>query len=202
MIRINLLPPEITDKRKAERRWYYVVLGAVGIYLVLAVFWFVMFLQVTAKSADVGAKMQEAQALQQQASSFKVFEDRQADLKARQATVDKALTGRREWSKLFTELALVLPADAWLEKLHVDEKAFQISGQSLAPTGDEQSSGFKPVAKLLVHMADLQDLENVWLGSSNKSQVLSQDTVTFDITADISQVATKTAGAPAPPSGQ
>jgi hypothetical protein len=73
MIRINLLPPEITEKRRAEQRWKYVVFGAVALYAVLAVFWFVMYLNVTGRSADVAAKKQEAQSLNTQAESFKIF---------------------------------------------------------------------------------------------------------------------------------
>ena len=44
MIRINLLPPEITEKRKDEERWRYVALGAVVPDIVLATVWFGMFL--------------------------------------------------------------------------------------------------------------------------------------------------------------
>ncbi|HEY3317232.1 MAG TPA: hypothetical protein VGK50_02245 [Coriobacteriia bacterium] len=203
MIRINLLPPEITDKRKAEQRWKYLVFGAVAIYALLAVFWFVMFLRVTARTAEVSAAQQQAQALQTQANAFKIFEDRQTDLKARQVVAEKALAGRMEWSKLLNEIALVLPADAWLTTLHVDEAKFAAAGRSVDVVSDPTSSGFKPIAKLLVHMGDVQQLENVWLDNSIKGTFLDQDTVQFSVTADVAKPAapaSATAAVPAPPS--
>lgn len=202
MIRINLLPPEITEKRRAEKRWKYVVFGAVALYAVLAVFWFVMYLSVTQKAAEVAAKKQEAESVTRQAESFKIFEDRQKDLVARQGVVDKALTGRMQWSRLLNETALVLPSDAWLTNMQVDEKAFTISGQAVDAIGESGSSGFKPIAKLLVHMSDMQQLQNVWLNSSSKTDFKSQPTLTFSLSAEMikAATATPTAGAaPAPP---
>lgn len=205
MIRINLLPPEITEKRKAEQRWKYVVAGALLLYIVLGVFWSVMALQVMAKSADVASRQQEAQALNTQANTFKVFEDRKAALDARQMVADKALAGRMEWSKLFSEVSLVLPVDAWLTKLHVDEKALSVEGTCIDAIGDTGSSGFKPLAKLLVHLADLRQIENVWLQSTNRQEYKEQPVVTFIVGADVTAPATATvnpASAPAPPSTQ
>lgn len=201
MIRINLLPPEITEKRRWEERWVYVYLGAAAVFIALAIFWFVMFLQVTGKQSDVDIKVQQAQNLQTQANSFKVFEDRQQDLKARQTTANKALVGRLDSSRLFNDLALILPADAWLTSLHLDQKAFSIKGLAVDSQGDMTSMGFKPIAKLLVRMADLRQLENVWLNTSARAVVLDQPVMNFDVSADVSQPDTRTpAGAPAPPS--
>lgn len=203
MIRINLLPPEITEKRGWERRWVWVWFGGAAVAIALAIFWFVMFLQVSAKQADVAAKVQQAQSLQAQASAFKVFEDRQRDLKTRQATADRALSGRLDASLLFNDIAIIMPTDAWLVSLHVDQKAFDIKGDAVDSQGDQASMGFKPVAKLLVRMADLRQLENVWLNSASKAQFDAQPVMVFDVSADVSQPVTVTAGsAPAPPSGK
>lgn len=200
MIRINLLPPEITEKRKSEQYWKYIVLGAVVLYAILGVFGFVMFMKVTARTAEVNAAQQEAQALETQANSFKIFEDRQQDLATRQAIANKALAGRMEWSELLNEIALVLPSDAWLTTMHLDEQKFSIAGMSADAVSDPSSSGFKPIAKLLVHMGDIQELENVWLESSTKQTYLNQATVGFNVSADVSKQTTGTANAPAPPS--
>lgn len=204
MIRINLLPPEITEKRKAEQRWKYVIAGAAALYIVIGIFWFFMFLQVTAKSADVAAREQEAQALNAQANAFKVFEDRKQALDARQAVADKALAGRVDWSKLFSEVALVLPADSWLTKLKADEKAFTAEGKCVDAVGDTGASGFKPLAKLLVHMADLREIENVWLQSTTREEYQDQPVVSFVVGGDMTPTTSTVtpSGAPAPPSTQ
>jgi Tfp pilus assembly protein PilN len=202
VIRINLLPPEITEKRKAEQRWVYVIFGAVAFYALLFIFFGVMWLQVSAAEADVAGKQQEAQSLQAQAGSFKVFEDRQADLVARKQVADKALAGRIAWSRLMRELALVLPADAWLTEVHADEKTFTMKGMAVDGRGDMTSMGFKPVAKLLVRMADLDQLQNVWLETSKRGEFLDKPVVEFSLGADVVTSSSTTARVSAPPTQQ
>lgn len=202
MIRINLLPPEITEKRKAEQRWVYVIFGAVGLYALLFIFFGVMWLQVSAAQADVAGKQQEAQSLQAQAGSFKVFEDRQADLVKRQQVADKALAGRVTWSKLLSEMALVLPPDSWLKEVHADEKTFSMQGYAAVDPADMTAMGFKPVAKMLVRMGDLEQLQNVWLESCQKSLYLGKPAATFSVQADIAAASTTTATAAAPAPSQ
>ena len=72
------------------------------------------------------------------------------------------------------------------------------------PWATAPSSGFKPLAKLLVHMSDLEQLENVWLDSTSKSRVRgSSPSSRSRIGADVTKPATSTvtpASAPAPPS--
>lgn len=201
MIRINLLPPETIEKRKAERRWVYVLFAAVGVFSFLFLFFLVMYIQVSSAQAEVAAKQQEAQALQAQAGSFKVFEDRQTELAARQAVADKALKDRVTWSKLFTEVSLVLPADTWLETFRGDEKGIAVTGKAVNHSGDLSSMGFKPVAKLMVRMSDLEQLQNVWLDSSKTDVYLGKPVLDFSLGAELVKPnAEKAASVPAPPS--
>ena len=110
-------PPPAGDNRKRRVRAALEVRrrsARSALYVILASSGSCMFARRSRRVGRGRRKEQQAQACQTQADSFKVFEDRQADLEARQATADKALAGRMEWSKLLNELALVLPSDAWL----------------------------------------------------------------------------------------
>jgi hypothetical protein len=201
MIRINLLPPEITEKRRSERRWVWVIFGAVIWYAVLFVFFGVMLLRVQVSAGDVTAKTQEAATIQRQADSLRIFEEQKSALDARRSVTLTALSGRQAWSRLMTELSLVLPTDMWLESVSVDEKSFHAQGTSVDHTGDVPLMGYKNIAKLLVRLTDLDQITNIWLTSSSKGKFLEQPVITFQIEAEVvPPSATTTGSVPAPPS--
>jgi Tfp pilus assembly protein PilN len=196
VIRVNLLPPEVLQKRKYERFWGYLILGAVMFYVVLAAVAGVLYYMSIGKSVDVANKEQEAASLQVQAEQFKVFEDRQTSLEQRQAVVEQALTDRVAWSKLLTELSLVLPSDVWFESMTVDEKTVTVEGNAVDHLGDPNASGFKAVAKLLARLGDMREFENLWLTSSSRQHFLGQPTIHFTLSADVQPKASAADSAP------
>jgi len=198
VIRINLLPPEIIAKRKAERRWVYVMFGALGVTILLFSAWGYASLAVMNVRGELADKEQQATNLSSQAELFKVFEAKQADLEARKVIADKALVGKIDWAKLLTEFSLVLPNDVWLSSLAAaEDSGLTLDGQAVDAV-DAPDSGHKAIAKLLVRLADLDQLYNVWLGSSTKAEPTEEggaSTITFQISTSL-----VIPSAPAPPS--
>ncbi len=198
MIRVNLLPPEILEKRKAERRLAYMVAALVLVSLVLAGVWVFAFTRANAKQRDLEAKQQELQQVTAQAASLEIFEVQQAELARRRSVAQLALDARQNWAKLFDEISLVLPSDMWVSVLAATaESKLQIDGFSVDAT-DTPDYGHKTVAKLLVRLAELEQLADVWLSSSVKTEVEAQPALQFTVTAGVVRpvsTATGTAGA-------
>ncbi len=198
MIRVNLLPPEILEKRKAERRLAYMVAALVLVSLVLAGVWVFAFTRANAKQRDLEAKQQELQQVTAQAASLEIFEVQQAELARRRSVAQLALDARQNWAKLFDEISLVLPSDMWVSVLQATaESKLQIDGFSVDAT-DTPDYGHKTVAKLLVRLAELEQLADVWLSNSVKTEVEDQPALQFTVTAGVvkaASTATGTAGA-------
>ncbi|MDI6712966.1 MAG: hypothetical protein QMD96_06980 [Anaerosomatales bacterium] len=198
MIRVNLLPPEILEKRKAERRLAYMVAALVLVSLVLAGVWVFAFTRANAKQRDLEAKQQELQQVTAQAASLEIFEVQQAELARRRSVAQLALDARQNWAKLFDEISLVLPSDMWVSVLAATaESKLQIDGFSVDAT-DTPDYGHKTVAKLLVRLAELEQLADVWLSNSVKTEVEDQPALQFTVTAGVvkpASTATGTAGA-------
>jgi len=117
MIRINLLPAEIAERRKYERFYpWLAVFGIVTLSVVLLA-WAFLAMQVGARNRTLQQEQETAAQLQQQAEAFSVFEEKESELASRQQTVDQALAGRVKWGKLLNELSLVLPSEVWLTAL-------------------------------------------------------------------------------------
>jgi Tfp pilus assembly protein PilN len=232
VIRINLLPPEILEKRKAESRRLLLVAVLLVVLAILGLSWGFLVLQEQIKASEVASKQQEASNLQAQAAQFKVFEDRNNDLRKRTAIADKALAGRINWSRLMSEVALVLPADLWLDRFDGSQATggsgtpgavqqqsqgagsktgttagavLNLGGWSLYTSTVGPDNGFKPIAKLLVRLNDLDQLKNVWLQSAEYKEkgFRQQNAIQWTVLSEVitpGQVSnTSTSTVPPPP---
>jgi Tfp pilus assembly protein PilN len=185
MIRVNLLPPEILEKRKAERRLAYMVVAFVVVSLVLAGVWGFALTRANSKQRTLEAKQQELQQVKQQAAALEIFEVQQAELARRKSVAHAALDARQDWAKLLDEISLVLPSDMWLSTLAATTEArLQLEGFSVDAT-DTPDYGHKTVAKLLVRLAELEQLADVWLSNSVKTQVEERPALQFTVTASV-----------------
>lgn len=191
MMRINLLPPEILERRQAERRIMWVLLGAAGVAVVLVGVFGVAYFGLDAKRNDLATLQQEVKAAEAQAAQLAIFEDRATELETRRQTVDQALGSRKDWPTILTEMSLVMPDDMWVQTMTVDEEeGVNIVGYALDPPGDDPDRGMKSLAKALVRMADLEGVYDVWLIHSLKEEFTQegyedQAVVQFTISAKV-----------------
>jgi Tfp pilus assembly protein PilN len=186
MTRINLLPPEIQARRQAERRMVYVVVGALALAVVLAGVWMLGFLGVQSRETELAAVEQQVRTAQAEAERLAIFEQTAAELQSRTDIVARALAGRRDWARLFDELSLVLPSDLWAEAMFSSETdGITIQGWAIDAPNDTPDAGHKSIAKMLVRLADLEQLQDVWLTNSVKTLYLEQDAIQFTVTAQV-----------------
>lgn len=186
MMRVNLLPPEILERRQAEERLRWVIFAGIGVAVLLAgVFGFGAY-RLSVKEAELASAQQEVQSVNVQAAQLAIFEERISELETRRVTAAAALENRVNWARLFEEFSLILPADIWLQTLSSDEKGgLQMSGYALDSSSEDSDLGHKAMARFLVRLADLKQLNNVWTNSSTKSVLEEQPVVQFTASASI-----------------
>lgn len=195
MTRINLLPPEIQAKRQSERRMVFVILGALALAVVLAGVWIYGYFGNQNRKADLATIEQQVRQTQAEAQKLAIFEQTAAELESRSATVDRALAGRLDWARLFDELSLVLPSDLWVENMSSDEiDGLSIQGWAVDAPNDTPDAGHKSIAKMLVRLADLEQLQDVWLTNSVKALFQEQDAIQFTVTAGVKDLSAETSG--------
>ncbi len=209
MVRINLLPPEIAQKRKLESMLGYVVVAAVAVFAVVAIAFIFASLQLGGKEEELATVQQQAADNMAKAEDLKIFETKEQELSTLEATAELALAQRVDWGRLANELSLIVPADMWLENARAhEEDGLSLTGYALDDPDDVPDLGHKAIVKLLVRLADLDLVNNVWLTNSAKQQFSVGDAPATDViafTIETSVVrppapsAPTTAGVPAPP---
>ena len=199
MVRINLLPREIIERRKWER-WYapVIIAGCIALGVSLAVGG-VFFYLAQGKVGELQQTTETVTQLTAQANSFAIFEQKEAELQSRKAVAQQALAGRINWGKICANISLMLPEEVWITTLTGDEAgpSVTIAGMrtpdAVGVANEGMDEGFKSVAKTLVVMNYL--FTDVWTTGAGKmvysvggSSTTTASVVEFDISAKVNTV--------------
>ncbi len=207
MIRINLLPKDILERRRYERFFLWVYAAAALVALVLIGIWLVLGLQVQQKNRDLQTRQEQANKLRTEADAFAVFEQKQTALTSRQTVAQTALAGRIDWARVCNEISLVLPSDVWAKSIVANQDAGLQLTLVAEDTADSPDVGQKSVARTMVRLNDLGSLYDVWLKASAKGAIqqgaAEARVIEFQLTTQVvkpaSASAATTSSVPAPP---
>lgn len=181
MIRINLLPPEIVERRKYERFYPIVFVVAGVLAAIVLISWAVLRLAVGTSTNELQTIEQNAADLRAQAENLAVFELKEQELAARQSVATAALAGRVDMGRLAEEISLVLPEEVWLDTLDCSEsEGFAATLWAPEPLGQSASEGYKSAASTLVRLGSLESLFDVWLGQASVTNFQSYQGLTME----------------------
>jgi len=186
MIRINLLPKEILEKRRFNSGIQLIVLAMVAMLAIVVVWFGVNIWRIAGKNALLQQTEQTASQLRNQAEAYKIFEEKEDALTQRKQIADEALAFRVDWGRLTNELSLVMPTDSWLWNLQADEDdGVALSGYTIDVPTDVPDVGYKSVAQTMIRLANLEQIDAVWLLSTYKETYREQPAIGFEITTGI-----------------
>jgi hypothetical protein len=170
VIRINLLPPEITERRKYERFYPYVFVATAIVLAVVMLSWGGVQLILSSRNAELQNTLASANSLEQDAAKLAVFELQTQELSLRQGAVNLALADRIDMGRLAEEISLVLPEEVWVLNLNLSDDplvGMRAILNAPSPLGDKVTEGYKSVASTLVRLGSLDMLDDVWLDSAS-----------------------------------
>lgn len=155
---INLLPPEIIEKRQSEKRLALVLLF-ISIYIILLLFVYLGFqariLQENRRLSELKIMNEE---LNKKIAEFKVFQERKDAIERRKNIIRQALIDEISWYRILLELSLLMPREMALESLAVDNlKGIDMSGEA---------RDYFTVAKWMVRLKEIPEVSDVWLNSA------------------------------------
>jgi len=167
VVQINLLPPEIIERRKYDRFYPYVVIVTLILLAIIILVWILLQFLVGQRQQVLQQTQETTAQLTAQAESLAIFEQKQGELQARQTAADEALAGRVNMGGLAEDISLVIPEEVFSNRL----KCSEVSGLEMLaftpiPGQPNVKEGYKSVAATLVRLSSLAALSDVWLTSA------------------------------------
>jgi Tfp pilus assembly protein PilN len=186
LTKINLLPPERIKAKRAprapsERNWLWLVIAAPLVVLVLMLlWWFSMNADYNRKEEALNQAKKELADLQAKNASLQQYKARKDQIAQIEQTVVTALSGRVYWARILNNVAIMCPGDVWLNTLDgtseggagtvvFDGYVTQCPNRLLGgffPGMKDYHPDFKPVARWLERMAQIEQFARVWLTSA------------------------------------
>jgi len=170
MVRVNLLPSEILERRKYERFYFPII--AIGIRLLLVVLGGagVLRMYVVSCQETLQGIEQDTANTKRQADALAIFEQQQATLEAREQVVTRALKDRIAMGVLMEELSYILPDKAWVTdlQLHQDD-GLTLRGYTPESSKNNLDDSYKALAAVLVRINSLKGLKDVWLSRASSA---------------------------------
>lgn len=204
MRRINLLPPEIEQKRLVRRQSGFLVAGFVVFLALLGAIWFVRQSTLKEEEERLAALDAQRQELQTKVDALQEFALLEQTVTQKRATLAAAMLNDIAWSRLLVELSMIIPGDSWLT-------AFSGTAATQGPTpppGAAPPPGtvtspslgtlsftavtfdFPGVAKWITRLQELKSLQNIWVPAAAKAELAGRDIVNYSSTAELTQSAT------------
>lgn len=193
--RVNLLPPEIQERKKVRAAQA----GAVGATLVAVAG--VVFAYVQAgHSVDAArqqlAREQQTQAtLDKQVAALRDVKTVAAQLSADEALLTRAMATEISWSTYLQDFSATLPATTWLTQLNLSESVpagtLATPAQASSPVGSVSFTGvamkWPNLADFLDALAKEQGFANAYFSNATESYIGQTKIVNFQATTDLTQ---------------
>jgi type IV pilus assembly protein PilM len=182
--RISLLPREIAVIREQRRQVVGVAVAVAGLAAVLLALWAARSAQV----ADERDKADEAEArvtrLEQEKARLADSTALTAELAERRGQIEFVLSDDVAWTRLFNDVANVIPNDVWLTSFTGAKGA--PGTVNVAAMGFDQTS----TARWLLRVGELKSLTALWVPSSTKTGTGAATVVNFQSQANLTADAT------------
>jgi Tfp pilus assembly protein PilN len=181
---VNLIPAEERRNTSAGGRSggaAYALLGVLGVLVLVAAAYALSNRQVSHRKAELAQLESSAAAAEAKAQGMAGYTDFTSLRQKREQTVKSIAASRFDWAHALHEVARTIPANAWLTSLVGTVAPGVNTGGGASPNSLRGSlpvpaidiagctTSQKSVARMLVHMRQIDGVQQVALESSSKS---------------------------------
>jgi type IV pilus assembly protein PilM len=181
--RISLLPSEVVAVERRRRQSIAVGAGVAGLAVILLALWAAKGRQVTRERERAVEAERQITQLKAEEAALSDTTALGADLAARQSQVKAVLVDDVAWTRLFQEVATVIPNDVWLTAFTALKGA--PGTVNFTAKGFDQTS----TARWLLRVGELKSLSGLWVPNSARTGPEGGALVNFTSTASLTEQA-------------
>jgi type IV pilus assembly protein PilN len=196
--KVNLLPPEIGERKKLRMVQAGVALGVVAAMGGVGFLYVGAHAKVDAAKQSLASEQSQATTLQAKLKTLQDVKTIGAAADASEAMLTQAMAGEIKWSEYMADLSTTLPKSMWVSQLKLSESV--TPGSMLTPNqspdfavGTVQMDGtalkYPALADLLDQLAKEQGLANVYFSQATESFIGNTKVVKFQSSADLDGLA-------------
>ncbi len=188
--RVNLLPPEIEERRRFRRIQYGLGAGVLAAVGVVAMVYLAAAGSVDAANEELTAAQAENSRLQAESATYKDVTAVYAKAAAAQAMLTQALSDEVRYSRFLNDLSLTVPENVWVKNLTFAQAAVPAAVGAAQPgvgTVTVTGVGFShdDVAVWLESLAGQKGYANPYFSASTEALVGTKKVVNFTSTATL-----------------
>lgn len=195
--RINLLPPELAERRRERQITTTIVAAGVALVVLLGLVYAAELVRLNGQKHTLQTQQATNATLQGQVAQLSQFQQLEGQLQSRSSLLTNLTQDEVRWSVVLADISLVIPSDTWLTNFTASENA---TGTQAAqgttgstPLGSIQLTGITfshlDVAKWLTRLAGVDAFTNAYLSLSTKSTIGPTPVVNFNSSVNLSDPA-------------
>ncbi|MEO7803561.1 MAG: hypothetical protein ABIS18_03770 [Actinomycetota bacterium] len=208
MRRINLVPPEVLERRR--QRTQTMMLGVYGGVFLIVLFGIWLIRQGTLHNEQdrLAVAQAEVAALEIKVAALQEFAILEETVKQKRLILATAMANDIAWSRLLIELSMTIPGDSWLTSFNgVAEGAAPGAAPVVGAPARLGSltfvavtiDNFKGVAKWLTRLQEMKSLQTIWIPTATTADIGGREVINYGSTADLSPAAASGRGQPKGP---
>ena len=192
--RVNLLPPEIAERRRFRRIQYGLGAGALATVGVVGVLLLSASAAVSSANEELEAATAEGARLKAETATYADVTAVYAQAAAAEAMLTEAMGEEVRYSRMLSDLSLSVPENVWLKSLVFTQQDVAPAVGSTEPgvgTVTVSGVGFAhdDVAAWLESLAGQENYTNAYFSSSSESKIGPRTVVDFTSTASLTPAA-------------
>lgn len=180
-ISINLIPPEIYARRRAEKVIFYVIFSFVALVVFLILLYVFNTMRINEAKDTLDIKKSQNDQILRQIETLKPYKERKDLAATKEQTLQTVLTGQLKYFKILNELAIVVPSNSQVESVTLAGTSLTMSGGVEDVVGDFPDNAFKDLADFWVKMENVDTIDNTFVGN----YVTQSGVLPFNVTANI-----------------
>jgi Tfp pilus assembly protein PilN len=196
--RINLLPPERAERRRARQITTTIIAAGLALIVLLGLVYIAEVIRLHGQKNALQAQQTTNATVQSQVAQLSQFQQLETQLQQKTALLKNITRDEVRWSIVLADVSLVIPSDTWLTNLTGTETTTSTTQpatgtQASQALGTIQLTGTTfshlDVAKWLTRLAGVDAFSNPYLSLSSKGVIGATNVVNFSSSVDLSNLA-------------
>ena len=188
--RINLLPPELAERRKGKQTTASLAVAGIALVALLGVVFGIQQIRLNSERSTLREQEDRNADLRAQIAELQEFEALGLELAAKERLIADVTEDEVRWSVLLADISLVIPSDVWLTSLTGSVAQDADEGANL---GNIQMAGttfsHPDVARWLTRLDQVDAFRFPFLTLSARAELEGFSVVNFQSTVQLSEQA-------------